>query len=136
MIFAHPSICIYFSALLSPCSGTFFLDHTNHLVSMVKHWRKRRSISYLNKAISPISKLKVRIWNSALKQFLGDSMNITLQELENDPRIFSEEQTIIDSYTDTVVNLETEFSYSGFDNGCLNIFFDFRKPFMIILTPY
>ena len=54
-------------------------------------------------------------------------MNITLQELENDPRIFSEEQTIIDSYTDTVVNLETEFSYSGFDNGSLNKFFDFRK---------
>ena len=63
-------------------------------------------------------------------------MNITLQELENDPRIFSEEQTIIDSYTDTVVNLETEFSYSGFDNGSLNKFFDFRKPFRIILTPY
>ena len=61
-------------------------------------------------------------------------MNITLQELENDPRIFSEEQTIIDSYTDTVVNLETEFSYSGFDNGSLNKFFDFRKPFMIILN--
>ena len=78
--------------------------------------------------------------NIITKCFLGDSMNITLQELENDPRIFSEEQTIIDSYTDTVVNLETEFSYSGFDNGSLNKFFDFRKtvydhskPFSFIL---
>ena len=59
---------------------------------------------------------------------IGTDLEVTLKELDNDPRQFKEKKTWINEIgVDKIVKMKTTFSYSGFNIQSLNQFFDFRN---------